>query len=527
MLQLLDEQASLLKPFHNLWPRYNNIHEFQTDYEYNVYISHEDIPKFIEFTHSFFVETASEQAHIEGCRQVAQQCRDKFRLYSSPVDTKASVIHGDGSTIANAQFERRHMNPSETLSKALSLIFPANFLNNLMNDNCIDVNTANKWILEYRKFLVLAFHSKEMITPSEQVDLVWHMHMDYTQHYRFTCFTFLNKEFKHGPTAGGKTAGMLYDATYGSTTQLYKDIFQMDPPDDVWGSNDVRFDPKKFMFRNVNLFRLATLYSMKVCNPQFLIPTAPPAPQVVIVQPAPAPGVPAPRTTVVPSKAKKQIRNRKQVIRKNRRRKFRNQKKRFGWRKHYRMHKKRHLYSRDSSDELDGSDDDKDKDKSIDDLDNDRSGGNDRDNEAQVERDSNVADYLAAGGLVILGNPFDPTIHENNNLADLIAEGLYDDMGFDNFNDMNLDDIADCAEADIDLVGDPDIAEYAAEFDEVNGPIEMDQDMEGQDLEAGEGQGLNAEDNPIDFNEDLAALDNDQDFDFGAGSVGGKLSPNI
>jgi hypothetical protein len=31
----LDERKDLVKPFHNLWPRYNSTSEFMTDYEFN------------------------------------------------------------------------------------------------------------------------------------------------------------------------------------------------------------------------------------------------------------------------------------------------------------------------------------------------------------------------------------------------------------------------------------------------------------------------------------------------------------
>ena len=47
-------------------------------------------------------------------------------------------------------------------------------------------------------------------------------------------------------------------------------------------------------------------------------------------------------------------------------------------------------------------------------------------------------------------------------IANNIHKGFYDDL--DNLNELNIDDVADCAEADIDLIGDPDIVEYAADL---------------------------------------------------------------
>lgn len=54
---------------------------------------------------------------------------------------------------------------------------PFNFLVNLMRENLIDVNLANQWLLEYKKFIVLGvLFPDKTNTPSEQVDQVWHLH---------------------------------------------------------------------------------------------------------------------------------------------------------------------------------------------------------------------------------------------------------------------------------------------------------------------------------------------------------------
>ena len=40
----LEKRKDLLKPFMNLWPKYNNLQEFVTDYEFTSYISAEGLP---------------------------------------------------------------------------------------------------------------------------------------------------------------------------------------------------------------------------------------------------------------------------------------------------------------------------------------------------------------------------------------------------------------------------------------------------------------------------------------------------
>lgn len=186
-----------------------------------------------------------------------------------------------------------------------------------MNEQLIDVNTANKWILEYRKFLVMAYLTDKMISPSEQVDQVWHLHMTYTQHYRAMCRTLIEHDFKHSPSAGGGTEGQKFENIYDDTLSFYKAVFTIDAPADVWETTQQRFDMKNFSFRTVNLYRLAVLYSMKVANPKFLVPTTYP---------------PTPATNPAQDPRNLPVNYKKMILRKNMRNKNQ-QNENYGWRK--------------------------------------------------------------------------------------------------------------------------------------------------------------------------------------------------
>ena len=48
-LKALEKKKGLLKPFWNLWPKYKNIDEFMTDYEFTSYVSEEGIPQICQF----------------------------------------------------------------------------------------------------------------------------------------------------------------------------------------------------------------------------------------------------------------------------------------------------------------------------------------------------------------------------------------------------------------------------------------------------------------------------------------------
>lgn len=79
---------------------------------------------------------------------------------------------------------------------------PQKLIYYLMRENLIDQTIANEWVFEYRKFLYLAFISTQPVSPSEQVDQVWHLHQTMTEHYRSFSFSIFGKWFKHVPSMG-------------------------------------------------------------------------------------------------------------------------------------------------------------------------------------------------------------------------------------------------------------------------------------------------------------------------------------
>lgn len=53
----------------------------------------------------------------------------------------------------------------------------------LARDNGWSRAFAERAIEEYRKFCFLAVHAGHPVTPSDEVDQVWHLHLLYSRHY--------------------------------------------------------------------------------------------------------------------------------------------------------------------------------------------------------------------------------------------------------------------------------------------------------------------------------------------------------
>jgi hypothetical protein len=94
---------------------------------------------------------------------------------------------------------------------------------------------------EYRRFCFLSRVADEPLTPSREVDEVWHLHLIYTKDYwqRF-CPQVLGIHLHHGPTHGGRAEGQRYRAQYTRTLVLYERWFGS-PPLAFWPASRDRF----------------------------------------------------------------------------------------------------------------------------------------------------------------------------------------------------------------------------------------------------------------------------------------------
>lgn len=97
-------------------------------------------------------------------------------------------------------------------------------------------------IQEYRHFIALAMVAGHPVTPSEEVDQVWHLHLVYTRSYwHDLCRDLLGRDLHHGPTKGGNAEGEKFHDWYAQTLASYQRIFSKTPPPMIWPSPTDRF----------------------------------------------------------------------------------------------------------------------------------------------------------------------------------------------------------------------------------------------------------------------------------------------
>src|SRR5580765_8560766 len=65
-------------------------------------------------------------------------------------------------------------------------------------------NYTLRVVAEYKRFALLAVTAGHPVSPSEDVDQAWHLHLTYSESYwNVFCPQILGKSFHHQPTQGG------------------------------------------------------------------------------------------------------------------------------------------------------------------------------------------------------------------------------------------------------------------------------------------------------------------------------------
>ncbi len=128
----------------------------------------------------------------------------------------------------------------EAAVKVDNISFGSEFVNILAWEQRIDVEEAIKWIIEYKKFifLIFAFYTDRIMSPSEIVDQVWHLHMQFVEDFqRDVCSINV---IHHFPSKGGSAETVKYTNLYSETLETYNKFFGA-PDGKIWPSSDARF----------------------------------------------------------------------------------------------------------------------------------------------------------------------------------------------------------------------------------------------------------------------------------------------
>jgi uncharacterized protein (TIGR04222 family) len=112
---------------------------------------------------------------------------------------------------------------------------------------------AKRAVEEYRRFIYLSQVAGHPVSPSEEVDQVWHLHLIYTKSYwQDLCEGVLGRPFHHEPSRGGVGESAKYRELYAQTLESYERVFGEKPPADLWPPVEKRFAPQRHQWVDVS-----------------------------------------------------------------------------------------------------------------------------------------------------------------------------------------------------------------------------------------------------------------------------------
>lgn len=117
------------------------------------------------------------------------------------------------------------------------------FHQHLMRLHGWDETFTLRAVQEYKKFIFLALVVDHRVSPSQQVDEVWHLHLICTESYwNDFCPNVLGHFLHHRPSNGAWEERCRHHQQYQATIASYREIFG-EPPLDLWPPADLRFSP--------------------------------------------------------------------------------------------------------------------------------------------------------------------------------------------------------------------------------------------------------------------------------------------
>ncbi len=123
------------------------------------------------------------------------------------------------------------------------------FVKRLARENNWSLEFAHEVCEEYIKFIFLMNSAGHPVTPSDEVDQAWHLHMQYSRHYIKMSKIFGKDFLHHEPTKGGKNEDNKFINWYEKTKLSYISIFKQLPPKHIWPSSEIRFKVSPQAFR--------------------------------------------------------------------------------------------------------------------------------------------------------------------------------------------------------------------------------------------------------------------------------------
>jgi hypothetical protein len=249
-----------------IWPNYTYP---MAVYEsgYMIWVSMDEYKEMVMMLRNHYVDYLKPKGKFGGIKvEDVMACLNIcLNAFKQKINVKAEA-EAEAETGVNEEFKFRlessvkKIPVEEKLQEIRDIVIKPRLKETIQRELNLTEDLANLYMEEYCAFLTMIFYSTEELTPSDEVDQVWHTHQGFSYKYRKFCLKIYGKLITHNPTVGGQVSKDKYDKQYTRTLSFYKYLFKK-PPSSLWPDISIRFGGFYEQHCWVSLFRVFAIIS--------------------------------------------------------------------------------------------------------------------------------------------------------------------------------------------------------------------------------------------------------------------------
>lgn len=244
-----------IKLFKFIWPDYDK-NFWELDSKYTVWILDKNIYSQLLSIYNYVISTKTSTNKINILNERLDQ---ELKIFHHNLTFKKSCVNLNRPQERIPEWHEYYNtevrdNPKEVYHEIYEQL-PLNLDVTMERKYCTG-DQSPYYIQEYAKFLTMLYFTNKALTPSEEVDQVWHCHQSMTIEYRDFCDNVFGKFIHHAPTVGGNSDSINHNKLYCRTIEFYRFLFNESPPIGLWPPATDRFNPENFIGSWYSLLRI-------------------------------------------------------------------------------------------------------------------------------------------------------------------------------------------------------------------------------------------------------------------------------
>lgn len=252
---LLEKNENLLRPYWGLWPLINSVDKFETDYDYDMLLhTKEKENELADLRRTLHVQEV-DQYEIYNTKILLYEWREKHQHNFGDLELAELDEDADISPFC----DRKNIDHIEVYERLMAFEFDHKFTLSVCIMFSLTDESGKRLIIEYKNFLYMYYLTEFKCAPSFEIDSFWDLHYASTKDYREFCDEIFG-EYIPSKNYDYDTKGIKQRTRdYKKSLEIYEILFNEEPNEILWESAvDLTINSKNG-FQHLNLFKYVNM----------------------------------------------------------------------------------------------------------------------------------------------------------------------------------------------------------------------------------------------------------------------------